>query len=664
MDEDDYMLMSDQQLSLFQNLKKMEIQEKDRKKASNRIRRQQTALDDEKKTLFLPKPKVFQQKVSMCYVDSRLRDLKEYPEANNFRVYLGRTYTNVKEIALVSTEFPNSDAVIKTSSNTIYWINEEDKDLNFPVYSVQLKTGYYTSSQLATELEEKLRTVKRRNGLYHYFIVGIDTNSDLVSFISLKLTAIGNAPISTIRGTNILTINHPGHGFGSGDEIYIIGASSIAGIPSTIINNTKYAVTVLNANEYQIEVNVIATDTLTGGGNVKIGVESPFKFLFGEFHNNPSKKLGFPLENSSQYVDTLVIKGPLRSKVLPLDNLVQLTQTSFMVQSISHGLKINDKIMLFGVVTVPSVASIEFTIISVLDTDSFVVVSGTSIDTLDYSSISQATIRTNIFYLTFGYPHGFNRIIEISNYDPSRLLVYTLFDHGLTQGQEIHIYPPQGSTLPITSGPYVIDIVSPDSFLIENITVLTESITNAYIDVATSFYLYNVDKFDAYDDLEVSKFKLFIREIESDRQISFAVDKTFMSVEEEFGGTEVRISSSIHGFRGKQTNRDAGLFKSIDLSGENYVYFVSEKLGGTTFTNHSGIGNIFAKLQLSASPGAVIFNSFISTPIVFETPETNLTYFDMSVLTVDKELYDFNKLDFSFSLRVTELIEPLEQVKN
>ena len=67
---------------------------------------------------------------TLISVDSRDRDKAKYPLASNFEIFLGRTYYNVREVRLASIEFPNTNAVINSTNNLIYWRNKEDIDLD------------------------------------------------------------------------------------------------------------------------------------------------------------------------------------------------------------------------------------------------------------------------------------------------------------------------------------------------------------------------------------------------------------------------------------------------------------------------------------------------------------------------------------------------------
>jgi hypothetical protein len=263
---------------------------------------------------------------TLVSIDSRDRMKTLYPKPNKFRMFLGKTFNNVKKIEMVSLEFPNTDTVINTNNNKIYWRNQEDIDLdittlnegirNYPVYSVTLRTGSYTSSTLQNEIVGKLNAVRRKQGTsstgslvigdYHYFVANLDVDTDIVTFTSLTLKQVPNNGLSTSLGSGVITVSLPGHGFSTYDMVYIVGVKSVAGITASVLTGF-HQITVINANLFTFEVTVKAADTTEGGGNTcKCGIKAPFQLLWGENSFTVAQNIGFPLENSSQLIKTNV----------------------------------------------------------------------------------------------------------------------------------------------------------------------------------------------------------------------------------------------------------------------------------------------------------------------------------------------------------------------
>lgn len=264
---------------------------------------------------------------TLISIDSRDRIKTLYPKPNNFKIFLGRTFTNVKKIEMVSLEFPNTDAVINTGNNHIYWRNLEDIDLDktivtngitqYPIYSVELRTGSYTSATLQYEIQRQLNSVKRKNinNDYHYFVSNLDVDTDIVTFTSLDLKQLPNNPFQTSLGSGVILVTLSNHGFSTNDFIYIVGAKAIAGISASVLNGFHKIIRI-DASKFSFEVNVQAAETVTAGGNVaKAGTKLPFQLLWGEYNNTLAQNIGFPLENSSQLINTNVSR---------LENIVQM----------------------------------------------------------------------------------------------------------------------------------------------------------------------------------------------------------------------------------------------------------------------------------------------------------------------------------------------------
>ena len=168
-----------------------------------------------------------------------------FANSNSYTVDLNKTFNNVIQTRLISSEFPNYDKVFKDEksigvvNNKLYWQNFDDDT----VYSIAVPTGNYTAADLKTLLEKLFYDTLKKNQVEssiftrnNFIRVTIDINTDLVTFSSFKESII-NKPISKIspeisessglsNGTAIdntytLTINHPNHGLVKGDKILI-----------------------------------------------------------------------------------------------------------------------------------------------------------------------------------------------------------------------------------------------------------------------------------------------------------------------------------------------------------------------------------------------------------------------------------------------------------
>ena len=351
---------------------------------------------DQKKTIRIKK-----ERKTIVSVDSRDRDKEIYPKVNNFKTFLGKTYKNVKSIKLLSTEFPNTEGVIKSDiNNKVYWVNEEDVDLGFPIYSITVRPGSYTATSLTDELTEKFGLVKRRNGegQFHYFDIKIDLDTDIVTFRSFIIKDLNNNPVSTSAGTGIITITSPNHGFKNEELVEIIGVKRTAGIPSTTLNGS-FNITFINTSQFSYEVNINAIDSVAGGGNVvKTGKQAPMQLLWDDFTDTVGPpNLGYPEENSSEKLNTS-LSNPFLTKTLQITDVelgdpvvitspnhglltstnLQITAINIgtqaeIITSVNHLLKTGDKVYLADTDCVPVIdIDAKFTV-TVTDSNKFTI---------------------------------------------------------------------------------------------------------------------------------------------------------------------------------------------------------------------------------------------------------------------------------------------------
>ena len=73
--------------------------------------------------------------------------------------------------------------------------------------------------------------------------------------------------------------------------------------------------------------------------------------------------------------------------------------------------------------------------------------------------------------------------------------------------------------------------------------------------------------------------------------------------------------------------------------------------------NTGDVRNIFARVILDQSPGSMVF-SYLSNPKTFDkVPLDKLDELEFSMLNHNSTLYEFNDLDYSFTLQITESID-------
>ena len=70
--------------------------------------------------------------------------------------------------------------------------------------------------------------------------------------------------------------------------------------------------------------------------------------------------------------------------------------------------------------------------------------------------------------------------------------------------------------------------------------------------------------------------------------------------------------------------------------------------------SNSSMGSCFAKILLTGSPGDAIFNTYINYPVEFDIPIKSLNELNIRFTFPDGTLPNFNNLNHSFTLLITE----------
>lgn len=612
----------------------------------------------------LPK-KISTYRSSVLVIDSKYRNKKIYPQGNDFIYDFPRKFTNIASINLIKTIIPNTDSVIKDTpvslrNNRIYWINSEDFDINYPVYSVALKPGSYTALTILDEITSKLNYVKRRGGtgLFHSFSVSINLDTDVCNFTSLNKTQLGINPLSVTSGSGIITVTQPDHGYINSQVVYFSGINTFSGI-SAFTMNSNFPITVIDANTYYFTVNEPAISTIIGGGNtVTAGAESKFKFLWGRNTGTIQFNLGFPQEDSSF---TLPSENPVTTYTFSIDSGISGYTTEFA--AVGHRLSIGDVITIANLDTIPDIRNNILTVISVT-ANTFVVDYTTSF--VDNTTISGATVQTGLINLY--YPnHGLNSAYSINNYSADVLAISTLLPHNFNIGDKTWIT--YTNTSPAIDGLYtIISILDSLTFLINYTGGIMASGSYAYIGYSKNIYLYNVLGYKdgliggIFPNDYINNQELQINKIVNSSNFSIRVPGAYATSTQSGGGYEVRISSSIHGFNGTQTNElsSVTINRPISLQGVDYIYLCSPQIGGTV-ENNANIQDAFSIILLNQPPGAVCFNSFVDNPKIFyDSPLVSLESMRITVKNPDGSLFDFNSIDYSFALRIMEVVDIFE----
>lgn len=238
-----------------------------------------------------------------------LNTLTGYPEADDYVINLKKSFNNVTNIELISSEFPYVDMVVKQDINDkLYWKNIEDGNY---IYSITLNEGFYSSELFLKHLIEKINDVKRinyttANKNYNNFDIILESNMQKVTFNPYNNSKLPNS--LTIRKENIdlksyfvLTVDHPNNLVDVGDKIIIFNSDNVTVSTNTnntifdLINskyinkthivygvnlkNSTYDIILGNLNELSVEQ---SDKSLNGGENIMIKNKTKVSFLFNK----------------------------------------------------------------------------------------------------------------------------------------------------------------------------------------------------------------------------------------------------------------------------------------------------------------------------------------------------------------------------------------------
>jgi hypothetical protein len=350
--------------------------------------------------------------------------------------------------------------------------------------------------------------------------------------------------------------------------------------------------------------------------------------------------------------------NPLTSVYRTITAAVPGVLTTFTVQD--HQLRAGDKIKLYNIFATPTLLDRTdgvHTVFSVIDSNTFTIGTQTSFIEQESIDTGAAQLGTGILHVTFP-SHSMNTIVSITNDTPGNVLVQTLLAHNFASGDRIRIM--QSNTVPsIDEGDYAVSVVSADSFTIPFANTLSQAGTYGIIGMSLVFMLYGASGIGGFPKDVLNNTDFFVRDILDENAFTFMIPNYYSTFQESGGGTNLFINSFFHGFNGVQTNTKNGVInRSISLEGENYSFLTSPQLG--TMMNTGKVTNVFARITLDQSPGAMVFN-FLSNAKKFDViPLDKLEELQFSMVNYDGTLYEFNDLDYSFVLEITEILDTSE----
>ena len=236
-----------------------------------------------------------------------INSLPGYPYVDNYTIFLKKSFNNITNIELVSSEFPYVDILIQQNINDkLYWKNIEDGNY---LYNVVIPPGFYNATTLLDKLKLHINKVSRinftlLNKIYNNFDITLDTSTHIISFYPFNLTKLPHSlSIKLVNINNdfyyILNISHPNNIVNINDEIVIsnsgnvtikddVNINQIQYIDASYINKTHivYSVNLENqtydiilGKKSQIKITITNTET-NGGEDIIIKSKTLVSFYF------------------------------------------------------------------------------------------------------------------------------------------------------------------------------------------------------------------------------------------------------------------------------------------------------------------------------------------------------------------------------------------------
>lgn len=254
-------------------------------------------------------------------IDSSNRDITIYPDSNTYKIKIDPPIKNVKKIEMISSEFPNTEQLIRGNSsnsqnNIVQFrlLNDFIYGVGDKTYGIEIFPGNYNSITLSEEMTIKMNDLKKKYDNKNFeFEVSLDDVSDnssinlLNSDFSKYVTVLGVSyyeenGINAFDFSNELAFKftsygetYSDHNIEKGDKVYILGSNPVAYVPSSLINGQHYVRTVPNQSIFKFKIPFFNRNSFLskGGELLKIGKDEYFQILFNN-NNSPYDILGFP----------------------------------------------------------------------------------------------------------------------------------------------------------------------------------------------------------------------------------------------------------------------------------------------------------------------------------------------------------------------------------
>lgn len=586
-----------------------------------------------------------------------------YPDPHLYIYELERPYKNIIQARIVGSVFPNSQRIINNINNDIvnnklYWRNLDDGNY---IYQLCIDPGNYSPNQLKQILEKKFRETIKYSYSKEYLTIHdpsiIEKNTPLNRLLydenGLYKYHIIDVTISEI--TDMVTFSSYGEIIQPNSNIYIPSESININITGNLIKNFNPQNDLLfiyltsdsyyNTNDFFPFIN----------GNL---------YMYTKKNNiDSSDSIDFVMNLNMNRVILININYDNIQEINSINSEVLLQNFSYNylikeVTLMNHNLKIGDLIITDKFndpknSNIPSIYEINF----IIDPNRFGImkISYGSKYKIIYKNLA-INFDTNNFYYVFSHK------IDISDnqLEINPILTITSIISEPDKNNMMVIYHPNNQleindTIKI-SGSYSINNVPATS--INGVHTVNKIIN-------TNKYLIYLDKYIPTENNSLYQSNMISIRYPTFFQLLFNYPDTlgnilnFNNVGKPNAITEYNhiIKNTdpyeSHSNFASDKNDNGSLIKKLSMVGDDYFYICCPELAH--IQNTTPVKNVFAIIRWSENPGNIVIDSYVPTTKIFTSPLASLTELHISCNHPDGRLVNFNGLDHSFVIELTEI---------
>jgi len=637
---------------------------------------------------------------SQIYVRKITSTINGYPNPNDYVYEFGCSYHNLVQVKLVGSEFPNSQRIINTTNNNLYWRNLDDGD---HIYQLSITPGNYSPQKLKHEIEKEFNNTIR----YKYseeFLAGI------IPKIVKKSTPINN-----------LVYDENGY-----NKYHIVDVSicdindkvSFSAYKEIVQFNQQQNIPIISVPDNMIEF-TMTEDLRTNFGNSCYSSEQPeiiplvpqfikpfdpqngeilYIYFTPKCHTRLPENFMFAYNNLYQYLShtktdpnnfntflaklentRAVLVNFYRTKdVYPLNistNEINSINSSTVLENFSynylsreihkynHNLKIGDLVITDQFIDPDFIGEIfVYEIECITDSDKFIV--------KKYNHGEKYKFIYDGIIINFNNTNEKNSQYWLDQISPTDQISPMNIDQNNTlsfisvipQPENkifMRIYHPNhqleaGTVITITNSSSINQV--PAS------TINGQHIINKIFDENSYEVLLGI--YTSVKTIEYPTNLISIRYPDI-FQMFFNFDDTLGNI---LGFKDVGQDVAVTPYKKKIRNVDPyGSIRNVDpgydlckpirtkleMTGYNYFYICCPELANIQNTNL--VSNIFAIVRWTENPGNIVFDSFVPTVKIFNAPLSSLSKLHFTFYHPDGRLVEFNGLDHSFTIEIIGL---------